>query len=33
LPTSNISKSSEDHVTEVLRMLEEMDDDDEPEFE
>ena len=34
LPTSNIAKSSEDHVAEVLRMLEEMDDDDdEPEFE
>ena len=33
LPTSNIAKSSEEHVAEVLRMLETIDDDDEPEFE
>jgi hypothetical protein len=36
LPTSNVTKYSEDHVEEVLKMLETMDDDDdddEPEFE
>ena len=36
LPTSNVAKYSEDHVEEVLKMLESMeddDDDDEPEFE